>query len=117
MIRRQAVAALDWTAEFGQMIALQVVGFGLLTRLFGQAASGRIGQLLWTAGTPGHAAVLLAGGLLARTATGTLGVLVDPEPGQWPTAWWHRLRAVVHETGTVALLAAAVVLFGGGWLS
>ncbi len=114
LMRRWLLAGLDWLVVTAQVLSWQLAGFGVLTRLLGRPP-GWPGTVLWTAGQPAHTAALLAAGLLARTLTGAAGVLADPAPVDWPHRIWPRLAAVVQDAGLVLLLAAAVMVLGGGW--
>ncbi|KQC35049.1 hypothetical protein [Frankia sp. ACN1ag] len=102
------------------MVGLAVAG--LLVHLVGLGRAGLDWSwpegLLWQTGTGGHAAALVAGAVLARRAGDVVvAVLAPPDPDDWPFHWWTRLAEAVQDVALVALLAVAVVLLGGGWLS
>jgi hypothetical protein len=116
--RRGLALAIDWPASLASYALGGLAWVGLLLHLLGSRSGlhpGRLADLLWQAGTPGHAAALLAGAVLARRVAAVAVDMLAPDgvaPRWWVHAWHH-----VQDCATVVLLAAVVVVLGGGWLS
>jgi hypothetical protein len=116
--RRWLAVAVDWPASLAGYALGGAAWVGLLLHLLGSRAGlhpGRLADLLWRAGVPGHALALLAGAFLAHRVAAVAVDVLDPDgvtPPWWVHAWHH-----AQDCATTVLLAGAVIALGGGWLA
>jgi len=116
--RRGLAVAVDWPASLAGYALGGAAWVGLLLHLLGSRAGlhpGRLADLLWRAGVPGHALALLAGAFLAHRVAAVAVDVLDPDgvtPPWWVHAWHH-----AQDCATTVLLAGAVIALGGGWLA
>lgn len=99
--RRWTALGVDWAGL--------LVGYGLLALVL-------LLHLLQTASPTPVALAVAATVALIRQVTAGVAWVVDPSDSA-PRRWWIRLVVAVENRGLTVLLAAAVIVLGGGWLA